>query len=190
MAIPWSHDSTRLLRRPLPLPTPAPQIRLVFVRRTQCEKMSPRGRAPWPPALTTGALNHSASFLPSLPPQQLVELGEGVAVRAGGGSRYHLLALNCLPALAPPPSPVFNWFFSQWPSKIGQGFCTRELRRYCQSEAPERAASENRTRALKSGITKEKASPKGAVARTDVSLPSSHWVQAGLPKMTFRLRAP
>lgn len=62
--------------------------------------MSPRGRAPWPPALTTGALNHLASFLPSLPPQQLVELREGAAVRgaAGGeGSRYHLLALNCLP---------------------------------------------------------------------------------------------
>lgn len=106
MAIPWSHDSSRLLRRPLPLPTPAPQIRLVFVRRTQCEKMSPRGRAPWPLSLTTGALNHWASFLPSLPPRQLGELGEQAAVRVGVAS-YHLLALSSLPAIGsalfPPP---------------------------------------------------------------------------------------
>lgn len=36
-----------------------------------------QGACPLAPALTTGALNHPASFLPSFPLQQLAELGEG-----------------------------------------------------------------------------------------------------------------
>lgn len=43
-----------------------------------------QGACPLAPALTTGALNHQASFLPSFPLQQLAELGEGVRLRVGG----------------------------------------------------------------------------------------------------------
>lgn len=42
-----------------------------------------QGACPLAPALTTGALNHPASFLPSFPLQQLAELGEGVRGRLG-----------------------------------------------------------------------------------------------------------
>lgn len=43
-----------------------------------------QGACPLAPALTTGALNHQASFLPSFPLQHLAELGEGGRVGVGG----------------------------------------------------------------------------------------------------------
>lgn len=42
-----------------------------------------QGACPLAPALTTGALNHPASFLPSFPLQQLAELGEEGRLRVG-----------------------------------------------------------------------------------------------------------
>lgn len=66
---------------PHPRPAGAPQIRLVFVPRTQCEKMSPRGRAPCP-GPDNRPLNHqpSSSLFPSLAagPRQRGCLGMGL----------------------------------------------------------------------------------------------------------------
>lgn len=94
--------------------------------------MSPRGRAPWPPALTTGALNHLASFLPSLPPQQLVELGKGAAVRGAAGGRGEQVPPSCSELSSRPHNLLYSFGSSLRGGsgiKTGGGLLTRELGR-------------------------------------------------------------
>lgn len=91
---------------PHPRPAGAPQIRLVFVPRTQCEKMSPRGRAPCP-SLDNRPLNHqpSSSLFPSL----AAGPSKAEGMLRDGGRGDHLLGLSLLPA------PLLPGFLSPGP---------------------------------------------------------------------------
>lgn len=80
---------------PCPRPAPTPQIRLVFVLRTQCEKMSPRGRAPWPQPRQPELLITRPSSFPASPSSSWLSWGRA---RKGVRGNYHLLGWRLLAA--------------------------------------------------------------------------------------------